>query len=73
MTDPELARRRWAFLTFLRISGLAMMIVGAAVWKRGIFGFQDELVGQVLIVIGLIDALIAPAMFGRNWRSREDR
>ena len=69
MTDP--AKKRWVFLNVLRIGGLIIMAVGLLIWRKGIGGFQDELIGKILFVLGIFEALVLPAALRRSWRSKD--
>lgn len=70
--NPDPAQNRWMILNLLRVSGLILAVVGAIIWQKGMAGFQDELVGKVLLVAGLFDALVVPAILRRRWRSKDD-
>jgi len=69
MNDP--AKTRWILLNVLRIGGIVIMVIGLVIWRKGIGGYQDDLVGKALFVIGLFEALLLPAMLRRAWRSRD--
>ena len=69
MSDP--AKGRWIMLNALRICGLIFMAIGLLIWRKGIGGFQDEMIGKAVFLIGLIETLIIPAVLRRRWRSKE--
>lgn len=69
MSDP--AKGRWIMLNALRIGGLIFMAIGLLIWRKGIGGFQDEMIGKAVFLIGLIETLIIPAVLRRRWRSKE--
>lgn len=67
----DLAKRRWVFLNVLRVGGLGIMAFGLYLWRIGIGGAPDELLGKVLFLFGLFEALLLPAILRRRWRSTE--
>ena len=69
MSDP--AKTRWILLNAMCIGGLIVMAVGLLIWRKGIGGFQDEMIGKAVFLIGLIETLIIPAMLRRAWRSKD--
>ncbi|MBB4632614.1 hypothetical protein [Sphingosinicella soli] len=69
MNDP--AKRRWLLLNAMRVGGIILMVVGLLIWRKGIGGYQDELVGKILFVFGLFEAMILPALLRRAWRSKD--
>lgn len=69
MSDP--AKSRWIMLSAMRIGGLIFMAIGLLIWRKGIGGFQDEMIGKAVFIIGLLETLIIPALLRRRWRSKE--
>lgn len=69
MSDP--AKSRWILLNAMRIGGLIFMVIGLLIWRKGIGGFQDEMIGKAVFLIGLLETLIIPAMLRRAWRSKD--
>jgi len=69
VSDP--AKQRWILLNVLRVGGLIFMGVGLLIWRKGIGGFQDELIGKAIFLIGLLETLIIPALLRRAWRSKD--
>lgn len=68
MNDTEaLARQRFMLLNLVRLSGVALALVGLAA-IAGKLGLGKE-VGAVLFVIGLFEALIAPIFLAKRWKS----
>jgi hypothetical protein len=63
--DP--ARARLIAIHAMRWSGVALVIFGLLVLYRPL-PFPRE-VAQVLVIVGLIDALIMPTVLARRWRS----
>ena len=62
------AQNRWILLNILRISGILIACVGLVIWRKGIGGYQDELVGKIIFMIGVIESLMLPALLRRKWR-----
>lgn len=63
--DP--AKSRFLIVQAARWSGLAMVLVGLAITNKVID--MPEMVGYVLVVIGLLDSLIVPSILARRWKS----
>lgn len=68
MTDPDVqARNRFIVIQFVRISGVAMVLLGLLVmtgridWPRKI--------GFVLATLGLFEALLMPLLLSRKWKT----
>jgi len=73
MSDDELWKKRFRTFLAIRLIGLAMFLVGLAV------GFSDllqpggnKLIGGLLVVLGALDAVIAPRILKRGW-DRQDK
>jgi hypothetical protein len=73
MTDDHLWRKRFKLFATVRLFGLATFLLGLAI------AFTDllrpggwPLVGGLLVVFGVIDAVIAPRILKRSWE-REDQ
>jgi len=70
MVDPvseDLARARWMAINAVRIAGVAMVVVGI-LSLRGVLGLP-EMVGYVLVGLGLLDIFLMPRFLARKWRS----
>ncbi|MGB3379888.1 hypothetical protein [Allopontixanthobacter sediminis] len=68
--NDDAARNRWFLLNLARILGVALVITGLLV-TQGTIGWPIE-VGYVLIVLGIIDAFVAPQFLARRWRSPKE-
>lgn len=69
MNDPDPARTRFIVLQALRLSGAALAGFGAAV-VAGKAPLPAE-AGYLLLIVGAADALVAPALLARRWRTRQ--
>jgi len=69
MSDPA-AARFWT-IQLVRLSGVAMVVVGLLIQARRIEALADvpALAGYVLIGVGLIDVFVAPTLLARRWRT----
>lgn len=72
MTDNELWRKRFQLFAAIRIVGLLTFFLGLAI------AFSDlirpggwKLVGIIVAVIGVIDAVVAPRILKRGWERLE--
>jgi hypothetical protein len=68
MRDEELWRKRFQIFAAIRLVGLVTFLLGVAI------AFSDlarpggwPLVGGVLAIIGVVDALVAPRVLKRGW------
>lgn len=71
--DEAKWRRRLLALTMARLGGLAILLVGVAVFYSDVLrdgGWPQ--VGAILIVLGALDALLAPWVLRKSWE-KEDR
>lgn len=68
MTDDEIWRRRFQLFAAIRLFGLLTFLLGIAI------AFTDlvrpggwRLVGGILAIIGVIDAVLAPKILKKGW------
>ena len=68
MRDEELWKKRFQIFTAIRLAGVATFLLGLAI------AFSDlvrpggwPLLGGVLAIIGVVDALVAPRILKRGW------
>lgn len=68
MDDEATWKRRFLIFAAMRLSGLALMLAGMGI-ALGDFVRPGgwPLLGGVLIVVGLIDALVMPRLLKRQW------
>ena len=69
MTEDEaLWKKRFHMFALLRLSGLAIVFLGMAVMLTDLMRPGGwPLVGGLLIVVGIVDAVIAPRILKRSW------
>jgi hypothetical protein len=72
MNDEELWRKRFQLFAAIRLFGLLTFMLGLAI------AFSDlvrpggwKLLGGILVVIGVIDAVLAPRILKRSWERQE--
>ena len=68
MTDEEMWKKRFQLFLAIRLFGLATFLLGIAI------AFSDlvrpggwPLLGGILAVIGVIDAVVAPRILKKGW------
>lgn len=68
MRDEELWRKRFQIFAAVRLFGILTFLLGLAI------AFSDlvrpggwKLLGAILVIIGVIDAVIAPRILKRGW------
>ena len=68
MDDEAIWKRRFLIFAAMRLSGLVLMLAGMGI-ALGDFVRPGgwPLLGGVLIVVGLIDALVMPRLLKRQW------
>lgn len=68
--DPaprDTAKAKFIAIQALRWSGLALVLIGLLIINGKIA--LPEIAGQVLFVVGLLDALIMPSVLARLWKT----
>lgn len=74
MRDPvseRLAQRRWMMIQMLRAIGFALILIGILL-TQGALSFLNtgnEILGYLLIVVGLFDGFFVPLILARIWRT----
>jgi hypothetical protein len=72
MDDEAKWKRRFHLFMAARLFGLATFLAGVAVYFTDLLRDGGwPLVGWILIVVGLVDAFVAPKMLKKQWQ-RED-
>ena len=68
MNDDDLWRKRFQLFMAIRLVGLATFLLGLAI------AFTDlvrpggwKLLGGILVIVGMIDAVFAPRILKRGW------
>lgn len=68
MRDEQLWKKRFQIFAAIRLFGVATFLLGLAI------AFSDlvrpggwKLLGGILVVIGVVDALVAPRVLKRGW------
>ncbi len=67
MNEDDAAKKRFFAITAIRLSGLVMILIGLVI-MAGKTNFP-EWAGYILILAGTFDALIAPILLARRWKS----
>lgn len=70
-TRNALWKRRWILTNVLTVGGFITLAIGLLIWRKGLFGYQDELVGKFVFLVGIIEMLLLPLLLRKKWR-RED-
>lgn len=73
MADEDKWRRRFHLFMAARLFGLATFLVGIAIMFTNLLRPGGwPVVGAIIIVLGLLDAVIAPKLLKKQWDA-EDR
>ena len=65
--SEDVARGRWMVINAVRASGVAMVVVGMMMIVGRIPA--PQVVGYVILGVGLIDIFLIPQVLARKWRS----
>jgi hypothetical protein len=72
MTDDQVWKQRFLVFTAVRLTGLAIFGLGLAI------AFTDllrpggwPLIGGILVICGVIDAVVAPRILKRSWEQAD--
>lgn len=65
MTDQ--AKSRFLVLQVVRLTGVLLGVAGLAILAGKID--LPRIAGAVLVVVGVVDAFVAPAVLARRWKS----
>lgn len=71
--DEDVARRRLWLYTLVRFGGLAIFLLGIAIFYTDVLrpgGWPQ--IGAIVAIMGVIDAMFAPLLLKRAW-DRQDR
>ena len=63
--DP--ARAKFLVIQLLRLTGVGLVLLGLAILNGAVD--LPEPAGYVFFVVGLLDALIAPVLLSRAWKT----
>lgn len=67
------AKSRFLLLNLVRFGGVLIVVLGALIWRKGIFGFQDQIVGLSIFVVGVLESLFLPQILSKAWRVKDMR
>jgi hypothetical protein len=72
--DDETARRRLILYSLVRVGGLAIFLLGIAVFYTDLArpGGWPQL-GAIIAIMGVIDAMFAPRLLKKAWDERDRR
>jgi hypothetical protein len=72
VADRDVWRRRFFLFTAARVFGLLTLLAGVAIMFGDLLRPGGwPLVGTILVIAGLIDAIVAPMLLKKHWK-RED-
>lgn len=68
MVDEAVWKKRFAMFMLARLFGLLTFLAGVAITYSDVFRPGGwPMVGSLLIVVGLIDAVFAPKLMKKHW------
>jgi len=68
-SDGDPARLGFFILQFMRLSGVAFALFGAAILAGKIH--LPAVIGAGLAIFGVAESLLLPALLARKWKSRD--
>jgi hypothetical protein len=68
MSDSDLAKKRFLALGMIRLVGVALAFLGIAIIAKRLIE-PAEVVGGVLIALGIVDVMVVPLMLVKRWRT----
>lgn len=72
MADEEVWKKRFLVFTMVRLFAVAMVLGGAAVATTDVLREGGwPVVGAVLIVAGVVDAVFAPKLLRKAWEEQD--
>lgn len=73
MVDEQVWKRRFLIFALARLFGLAMVLLGAAIAYTDLLREGGwPVVGAIIAIMGLIDAVFSPRLLRKAW-DEEDR
>jgi hypothetical protein len=69
----EQARQRFMLLSVMRFFGVGLVGVGVAILSGNFFADIPEIVGYVLLLVGVIDFFLAPLILKKTWQGQDSR
>lgn len=66
----ELARKRFMTLQLVRLSGVAIAMLGAVIISGRLIDLPE--LGYAMLVIGALEFFLLPNMIAKNWRSTDE-
>lgn len=74
MDDEAKWKRRFQLFMAARLFGLATVLAGVAVYFTDILRDGGwPIVGLILIIVGLVDAFVAPKLLRKQWQKDDDQ
>lgn len=70
MTEEE-AKRRFMMLNVVRLLAVALVMLGAYIFQKGILGETSALVGGLFMVFGAADFFLAPMILKKLWQKQQ--
>ncbi|TMM48722.1 hypothetical protein [Qipengyuania marisflavi] len=67
MAEPDLAMKRFWLLQALRLSGAAMVVIGAMIIAGRLD--QPRALGTMLLVLGATGFFVIPIMLAKSWKN----
>jgi hypothetical protein len=74
MADEDLWRRRFFTFTLVRLAGLATFFLGIAIMYTDLLREGGwPVVGAIIAVMGVIDAVFAPKLLRKLWEQQDEQ
>lgn len=74
MVDDAVWKKRFLAFTLVRLAAVAMVLLGAAIATTDLVREGGwPLVGSILILAGIVDAVFAPKLLRKAWEEEDRR
>lgn len=70
--DEKIWKRRFHVFVALRLAGLAVFFLGlATVFTNLLAPGGSPVIGSIMIILGIVDAVVAPKFLRRQWEKQD--
>jgi type IV secretory pathway VirB2 component (pilin) len=70
MTEEE-AKRRFIMLNVVRLLAVVLVMLGAYIFQKQVFGDDSALIGGIFMVFGAADFFLAPMVLKKLWQKQQ--
>lgn len=72
--EDRIARGRFLLLTLVRLGGVALVMLGIAIWQSDfVVDGGSAVLGVPVFLLGLAETVFLPKLLASKWRTPRDR